>query len=46
MQSCLGKLNLTYALIYMDDIVIYSKTEEEHLTYLRAILERFMEHGL
>ena len=46
MQNCLGELNLTYPLIYLDDAIMYSKTEEEHLTYLRAILERFMEHSL
>ena len=46
MQNCLGELNLTYALIYLDDVIIYSKTEEEHLVRLRAVLERFMEHGL
>ena len=41
-----GELNLTYALIYLDDVIVYSKTEEEHLVHLHAILERFMEHGL
>ena len=39
MQNCLGKLNLTYALIYLDDMIVYSKTEEEHLVRLRAVLE-------
>ena len=46
MQNCLGELNLTYALIYLDDVIVYSKTEEEHLVRLRAVLERFMEHCL
>ena len=46
MQNCLGELNLMYALIYLDDVIVYSKTKEEHLTHLRAMLERFMEHGL
>ena len=46
MQNCLWELNLTYALIYLDDVIVYSKTEEEHLVHLRAILEQFMEHGL
>ena len=46
MQNCLGELNLTYTLIYLDDVIVYSKTEEEHLVRLCAILERFMEHGL
>ena len=32
MQNCLGKLNLTYALIiYLDDVIVFSQTEEEHL---------------
>ena len=39
MQNCLGELNLTYALIYLDDVIVYSKTEEEHLVRLHAILE-------
>ena len=46
MQNCLGELNLTYTLIYLDNVIVYSKTEEEHLVHLRAVLERFMEHGL
>ena len=46
MQNCLGELNLTYALIYLDDVIVYSKTEEEHLVHLHAVLERFMEQGL
>ena len=39
MQNCLGELNLTYALIYLDDMIVYSKTEEEHLVRLCAVLE-------
>ena len=39
MQNCLGELNLTYTLIYLDDVIVYSKTEEEHLVRLRAVLE-------
>ena len=35
MQNCLGELNLTYTLIYLDDV--YSRTEEEHLTRLRVV---------
>ena len=27
-------------------MIVYSKTEEEHLVHLHAVLERFMEHGL
>ena len=46
MQNCLGELNLTYTLIYLDDVIVYCKTEEEHLVRLHAILQQFMEHGL
>ena len=31
MQNCLGELNLTYALIYLGNIIVFSRTEEEHL---------------
>ena len=39
MQNCLGELNLTYALIYLDDVIVFSRTEEEHLTRLQAVFE-------
>ena len=31
MESCLGELHLQYCIIYLDDIIIFSKTPEEHL---------------
>ena len=46
MQNCLGELNLTYALVYLDDMIVYSKMEEDHLHQLQAVFERFHEHGL
>ena len=46
MQNCLGELNLTYALIYLDDVVVFTDTEAEHLKRLRAVFEWFHEHGL
>ena len=30
MQNCLRELNLTYCLIYLDDIIIFSQMAEEH----------------
>ena len=42
----LGGAEPHVALIYLEDVIIYSETEEEHLVHLRAMLERFMEHGL
>ena len=45
MQNCLGELNLTYALIYLDDVIVFSHTEEEHLHRLRVVFGWFLEHG-
>ena len=46
MQNCLRELNLTYALIYLDNVIVFSRTEEEHLHCLRVVFGRFLEHGL
>ena len=46
MQNCLGELNLIYALIYLDDVIVFSQTEEEHLHRLRVVFGQFLEHGL
>ena len=34
MQNTLGELNLTYCIIYLDDVIIFGHTEEEHLDHL------------
>ena len=41
MQNMLGELNLTYCIIYLDDVIVYGPTEEEHLEHLRIVLEHF-----
>ena len=46
MQNCLGELNLTYCLIYLDDVIVYSKTPEEHLQQMCVIFNCLQEHGL
>ena len=46
MQNCLGELNLMYALIYLDDIVVFSDTEKEHVKHLAAVFECFRKHSL
>ena len=40
MQSCLGNLCLQYCIIYLDDIIVFSKTPEEHLTRFRPDFEK------
>ena len=42
----MGELNYSTCLVYLDDIVIYLSTQEEHIKWLRAILEWFQLHGL
>ena len=42
----LGKLNLTYCVIYLDDIIIFGCMEEEHLECLHTVFERFQEFNL
>ena len=33
-------------LIYLDDVIVFSHTEEEHLERMRVIFDRLREHGL
>ena len=42
----LGELNLTYCIIYLDDIIVFGRTEEEHLEHLWIVLEHFREFNL
>ena len=46
MQNCLGKLNLTYCLIYLDDVIVFSDMPDEHLRRMRVVFDRLHEHGL
>ena len=46
MQSCLGNLHLHYCIIYLDDVIVFSKTPEEHLLGLRAVFEKLKQAGL
>ena len=46
MQNCLGKLNLTYCLIYLDDVIVFSEMPEEHLQRMCVVFNCLREHGL
>ena len=37
MQNCLGELNLTYYLIYLDDVITFSNDKDDHLHCIRVI---------
>ena len=46
MERCMGDSNLRDCLIYLDDIIIFSSTFEEHIERLQAVFERLQEHNL
>lgn len=37
---------LDFVFVYIDDVLIASKTEKEHLEHLRIVFSRFEEHGI
>ena len=46
MQNCLVKLNLIYCLIYLDDLIVFLQTTEEHLHRLCVVLGQLREYNL
>ena len=46
MQNTLGELNLTYCVIYLDDVIIFGHMEGEHQECLHIMFERFQEFSL
>ncbi|XP_068215902.1 uncharacterized protein [Palaemon carinicauda] len=44
MDSILG--NLPFCVCYVDDILIFSRTKEEHRRHVSAVLKRLQENGL
>ena len=46
MQNCLGKLNLIYCIIYLDNLILFSQMVEEHLHRLHIVLNWLREYNL
>ena len=46
METCLWDLNLHWCIIYLDDIVIFSKDLASHLERLEAVFQKLEEAGL
>ena len=45
-ENCLGDLRDDICIPYLDDVIVFSSTFEEHLTNLRKILKRLQAHGV
>ena len=46
MTNCLEELNYSTCLVYLDDVVIYLSTQEEHIACLQAVPKCFWLHRL
>ena len=46
MESCLGELHLNWYIIYLDDIIVFSRTPAEHLHRLKAVISKLRAAGL
>ena len=46
LESCLGELHLNWCIIYLDDIIVFSRTPEEHLHRLKVVLNKLEAAGL
>ena len=46
MERCLGDLHLNWCIIYLDDIIVFSKTPAEHIERLRGVFAKLIAGGL
>ena len=46
MESCPGDMHLNWCIIYLDDIIVFSKTPEDHIQRLRGVFEKLSAAGL
>ena len=46
MENCLGDLHLNICFIFLDDLIIFSQTYEEHLQRLELVFNKLRESGL
>ena len=46
MNNVFGNYLCSIVIVFIDDIFLYSKSEDEHMCHLRIILELLKEHQL
>ena len=45
-EQCLGDLHLQICFIYLDDLIIFSSSFQEHLNRLQQVFQRIRDYGL
>ena len=45
MESCLGEYRDDFAIPYLDDLLVYSGSFEDHLKHIRLVLQRLKKYG-
>ena len=46
MEHCLDGLKDDVCMPFIDDIIVFSQTFEDHVGHIRRVLRRLREHGL
>ena len=46
MEHCMDGYRDRFTVPYLDDLLIYSATFEQHLEHLRLVLQRLKRHGI
>ena len=46
METCLGEIHVKWCIIYLDDIIVFSRMPEEYIERLRGIFEKLAAVGL
>ena len=46
MHNCLGDLNMTWCVVYLDDIIVFSDNPKDHIERLEAVFKKLASAGL